>query len=116
MARARGAVHVPCPAGYLPRAALGALLAPLFVALERVGLLPDAGEWLDAAGRQLATRREKCRPEVEAPANPAREIARRIGTTIPIVYGGGGPGAVAAPRWKGGGHDNTEGAPFWDAR
>jgi glucose/mannose-6-phosphate isomerase len=99
MARARGAVHVPCPAGYLPRAALGALLAPLFVALERVGLLPDAGEWLDAAGRQLATRREKCRPEVDAPANPAREVARRIGTTIPIVYGGGALGAVAAQRW-----------------
>ena len=115
MARARGAVHVPCPAGYLPRAALGALLAPLFVALERVGLLPDAGEWLDAAGRQLATRREKCRPEVEAPANPAREIARRIGTTIPIVYGGGALGAVAAQRWKCDVNENAKAPAFWNA-
>ncbi len=106
MARARGAVHVPCPA---------ALLAPLFVALERVGLLPGAGEWLDAAGRQLATRREKCRPEVDAPANPAREIARRIGTTIPIVYGGGALGAVAAQRWKCDVNENAKAPAFWNA-
>ncbi len=43
LARERGAVHVACPPGYLPRAAVGALLTPLFVVLERVGLLPDAG-------------------------------------------------------------------------
>src|SRR5215218_2832382 len=100
LAGERGAVHVACPPGYLPRAAVGALLTPLFVVLERMGLLPGAGEWLDAAGRQLAARREKCGADVDAPANPAREIARRIGTTIPIFYGGGALGAVAAQRWK----------------
>jgi glucose/mannose-6-phosphate isomerase len=114
LARERGAVHVPCPDGYLPRAAVGALLTPLFVAIERIGLLPDAGEWLDQAGRQLAARREKCRPEVDAPANPAREIARRIGTTIPIFYGGGALGAVAAQRWKCDVNENAKAPAFWN--
>jgi glucose/mannose-6-phosphate isomerase len=100
LARARGGVHVECPAGYLPRAALGALVAPLFAALERIGLLPEGNAWLDQAQRQLAARRDKCRPEVPVPANPAREIARKIGTTIPIFYGGGALGGVAALRWK----------------
>jgi glucose/mannose-6-phosphate isomerase len=115
LAREHEAVHVPCPDGYLPRAAVGALLTPLFVTLERIGLLPDAGEWLDQAGRQLAARREKCLPSVEAPANPAREIARRIGTTIPILYGGGALGAVAAQRWKCDVNENAKAPAFWNA-
>jgi glucose/mannose-6-phosphate isomerase len=115
LARERGAVHVPCPDGYLPRAAVGALLAPPFVALERIGLLPEAGEWLDQAGTQLAGRREKCRPSVAAPNNPAREIARKIGTTIPIFYGGGALGAVAAQRWKCDVNENSKAPSFWNA-
>jgi glucose/mannose-6-phosphate isomerase len=115
LARERGAVHVPCPDGYLPRAALGALLAPLFVALERIGLVPEAGEWLDQARGQLASRREKCLPSVAAPSNPAREIARKIGTTIPIFYGGGALGAVAAQRWKCDVNENAKAPAFWNA-
>jgi glucose/mannose-6-phosphate isomerase len=115
LARERGAVHVPCPDGYLPRAAVGALLAPPFVALERIGLLPEAGEWLDQAATQLAGRREKCRPSVAAPNNPAREIARKIGTTIPIFYGGGALGAVAAQRWKCDVNENSKAPSFWNA-
>ena len=115
LAHDRSGVHVACPDGYLPRAAVGALLTPLFIALERVGLLPEASEWLDQAGRQLVARRDKCRPDVEAPANPAREIARRIGTTIPIFYGGGALGAVAAQRWKCDVNENAKAPAFWNA-
>ncbi len=32
--------------------------------------------------------------------NPAERLARHIGRQIPIVYGGGGVGSVAARRWK----------------
>ena len=115
LAQSRGGVHVPCPDGYLPRAAVGALLAPLFVALERAGLLTDGGDWLEQAGRQLVARRDKCRPDVDAPANPAREIARRIGTTMPIFYGGGALGAVAAQRWKCDVNENAKAPAFWNS-
>ena len=36
------ALHFGCPPGLMPRAALGALVAPLFVTLFRTGLMPDA--------------------------------------------------------------------------
>jgi glucose/mannose-6-phosphate isomerase len=107
-----GGLHVRCPGGYLPRAAIGALVAPLFVAAFRSGLAPGAHAQLVMAQAQLAHRREKCRPEVEAPANPARELARRIDRTIPLVYGGGALGAVAAYRWKCDFNENAKAPAF----
>jgi glucose/mannose-6-phosphate isomerase len=100
LARESGGLHVRCPDGLLPRAAIGALVAPLFVSAFRSGLAPGAHAQLVRAQEQLAHRREKCRPEVQGAANPARELARRIGRTIPVIYGGGAIGAVAAYRWK----------------
>lgn len=100
LAAEHGALHLPCPDGYLPRAALGTLVAPIFVTLFRMGLLPSAHASLVGAQQQLAARRDQCRPSVEGERNPARELARRIGRTIPLVYGGGALGQVAAYRWK----------------
>jgi glucose/mannose-6-phosphate isomerase len=111
-----GGLHLQCDPGIpLPRAALGALLAPLFVTNERLGLLPDASASIDSAVRQLEARREKCRREVEGAANPAREVARRIGTSIPLFYGGGALGAVAAMRWKFDVNENAKAPAFWSA-
>jgi glucose/mannose-6-phosphate isomerase len=99
----------------MPRSALGALVAPLFGTLARIGLVPDGSTLLDQAQEQLARRRDRCRPEVEGAANPAREIARRIDRTIPLVYGGGALGAVAAYRWKCDVNENAKAPAFWNA-
>jgi glucose/mannose-6-phosphate isomerase len=100
LAAARGAIHVPCADGYvMPRAAVGALVAPLFVALFHVGLYPEAHALLVEAQAQLKHRSDQCRPDA-GPGNPARELARRIGRSIPLIYGGGALGGVAAYRWK----------------
>jgi len=115
LANARGALHVPCPPGYLPRAALGALVAPLAVVLFRIGFAPGAHALLVRAQQQLACRRDECEPAVQGAANPAREIARRIGRTIPLVYGGGALGAVAAYRWKCDINENAKAPAFWNA-
>jgi glucose/mannose-6-phosphate isomerase len=115
LARLPGALHVGCPAGYMPRAAIGALIAPLFVSVFRMGLVPEAHALLVKAQEQLAHRRERCRPEVTGAANPARELARRIGRTIPLVYGGGALGAVAAMRWKCDVNENAKAPAFWAA-
>ncbi|HZP28952.1 MAG TPA: bifunctional phosphoglucose/phosphomannose isomerase [Acidimicrobiia bacterium] len=115
LADERGALHLPCPVGIaMPRAALGAMVAPLFVTLFRMGLLPEAHAGLVKAQQQLARRRDQCRPEVEGAANPARELARRIGRTIPLVYGTGGLGAVAAMRWKTSVNENAKAPAFWN--
>jgi glucose/mannose-6-phosphate isomerase len=108
-------VHVPCPDGYLPRAALGALVAPIVVVLFRLGLAPGGHALLVRAQEQLAHRRNACQPSVEGAANPARELARRIGRTIPIVYGGGALGAVAAYRWKCDVNENAKAPAYWHA-
>lgn len=115
LAAARRAIHVPCPPGLQPRAALGALVAPLFVGVFRAGLLREAHGWLVEAADQLATRRDQCRPEVEGAANPARELARRIGRTVPLVCGGGPLGAVAAWRWKCDVNENAKAPAFASA-
>jgi glucose/mannose-6-phosphate isomerase len=112
----RGGLHVACARDIpVPRAALGALVAPLFVVLGRLGLVRDADGCLTAAHRQLVARREKCRPEVDGVANPAREVARRVGTTIPLFYGGGALGAAAAMRWKFDVNENAKAPAFWAA-
>lgn len=111
----RGGLHVPCPPGYMPRAALGALVAPLFVSLFRMKLVPNAHQLLVAAQDQLARRRDKCRPAVEGAANPARELARKLDRTIALVHGGGALGAVAAMRWKADINENAKAPAFWNA-
>jgi len=113
LARDAGALHVACPDGFLPRAAIGALVAPVLVTLFRMGLAPGAHASLVRAQAQLAARRDKCRPEVEGAANPARELARKIGRTIPLVYGGGALGGVAAYRWKCDVNENAKAPAFF---
>jgi glucose/mannose-6-phosphate isomerase len=115
LAAEHGGVRIPCPSGLMPRAALGALIAPLFVVLFRLGLYPEAHASLVMAQEQLAHRREQCSPEVAGAKNPARELARRIGRTIPLVYGGGALGAVAARRWKCDVNENAKAPAFWAA-
>ncbi len=84
------------PAGPAGRAALGAATVSLLCALHRDGLLPDCAPSVTAAAASLQKRRDTW----AADKGPASELARRIGRTIPLVYGSGGVGAVAARWWK----------------
>ena len=113
VARDAGALHLPCPPGFMPRAAIGALVAPLLVTLFRAGLAPGAHANLVTAQAQLARRRDRCVPGMTGAANPARELARRLERTIPIVYGGGALGGVAAYRWKCDVNENAKAPAFW---
>ncbi len=78
------------------RVALAATTVPLLVALTRAGLLPDATATIDAAAAALAPRRDA----LVAPGGLPAELARRLGRTIPLVYGSPGAPAVAAQWWK----------------
>jgi glucose/mannose-6-phosphate isomerase len=115
LGRARGSLHLPVPTALPgPRFALGALLAPVLVTLFRMGIMPEAHAALVMAQEQLARRRDECGPEVAPPRNPARELARRIGRTIPLVYGAGALGGVAALRWKQSINENAKAPAFWN--
>jgi glucose/mannose-6-phosphate isomerase len=113
VARDAGGLHLPCPEGLMPRAAIGALVAPLLVTLYRTGLAPGAHANLMTAQAQLAHRRDRCVPSVTGAANVTRELARKIGGTIPIVYGAGSLGGVAAYRWKCDVNENAKAPAFW---
>jgi glucose/mannose-6-phosphate isomerase len=110
-----GILHLPVADHYpAPRFALGAMVAPAFVTLFKMGMLPEAHAGLVKAQQQLARRRDQCCPDVAGARNPAREVARKIGRTFPVIYGMGGLGAVAAMRWKQSVNENAKSPAFWN--
>ncbi len=97
-ARERGAavVELAGQEAHLPRlGASGAALRTLLV-LEQLGLHAGVSESASAAVTQLGRRRDQLGPD----APPLRTLARRIGRTLPIVYGTDALGGAAASSWK----------------
>ena len=79
--------------------------------LERIGLFPGATAWVGLGGRAAP---HGAVTSSWSSGNLADRLARRIGRTIPIVYGGGGVGAVAALRWKTQFNENAKSPAFWN--
>jgi len=99
LASAAGAPVIPLPEGIPhPRAAIGAMtVAPLMV-LRHLGMLDGAAGWVTAAAEQLGRRRDQL--IAGGDSSVAADVARKIGRTIPLIYGGGPLGQAAAQRWK----------------
>jgi len=114
LARAAGAPVIGVPDVPHPRAAIGGMAVAPLVVLERMGLLPGASAWIDAAVTQLRVRRDQL--AAAADRSLAADIARRIGRTIPLVYGGGPLGRAAAVRWKCQVNENPKSPAFWAAQ
>ena len=92
----------------MPRVGVGAVSVPPLMALERIGLFPGATEWIELAVRQLRTRRDVLDPGGEL----AVTIADAIADTVPLIYGGGELGGVAAARWKNQVNENAQSPAF----
>jgi glucose/mannose-6-phosphate isomerase len=83
-----------------PRSSLWALAVPLLVAGARMGLLdlgPDDGA-LEAAAAQLESAATLCSPDRESFTNPAKALAAELAGSLPMVWGTGQVGPVAALR------------------
>jgi len=112
LAASWGAPTAALPSGVpMPRAALGAMAIPVLVAFEKMGLFPGATEWVHRAVEQLRRRRDQLTGE----RSPAAPLARAIGRTIPLFYGAGPIGEVAARRWKGQANENAKIPAFANA-
>jgi glucose/mannose-6-phosphate isomerase len=96
LARGWGAVHVGLPECPMPRAGIGSVSIPPLMILEQVGLFPGATQYVADAVRQLERRRDR----LIVDGGPAQRLARQIGGTIPVVYGGDALGSTAAYRFK----------------
>jgi glucose/mannose-6-phosphate isomerase len=92
-----GAALAPVPEGIaVPRAGIGAMVTPPLVVLERMGLFPGAHGWIQAAVTQLRHRAD----ELASDHSPAAALARKLGRSLPIIYGAGAVGRVTSSRWK----------------
>ncbi len=105
---------VSVPEVVWPRAALGSMAVPLIGVLWRMGFLPGADMWLERAVEQLRYRRDRF-VSAGAASEPA-ELARRIGSSIPVIHGGGPVGAVAAQRWKAQVNENAKRLAYWSSQ
>ncbi len=103
------APHVVLPDCPMPRAGVGSVSIPPLVILERIGLFTGASEYVADAVRQMQRRRDKLIVE----GGPAQQLARAIGRTIPIAYGGDAVGEVAAYRFKCQVNENAKAPAFW---
>ncbi len=95
-----GAAILNVPPGFVPRAAVGCLFAPIVLALEQMGLLRGAREQIMECSSVLKELRESLNPRVDIPVNLARVIAEKTRGNIPIIWGTAGVSEVAAQRWK----------------
>ena len=83
-----------------PRAAIAALSIPGLVLVDRLGLVPEDAVSVEAAAAQAARRRDECLPEVPFERNPAKQLAAALQGCLPVFYGGGPVGSLAAYRAK----------------
>lgn len=105
LAAQHGAPVVPVDASIpMPRAAIAAVAVPALSVLSQLGLIDDVADQFDAAVAQLDRRVA----ELGADPSLVASIARRIGRTLPLVYGGGSLGEAAALRWKGQFNENPK--------
>jgi glucose/mannose-6-phosphate isomerase len=78
------------------RVAFGTILASLLSVLDEIGLLPEAGRWIETAVAQLDRRRQ----ELARPDNLATRLAARLIGRHVTIQGDAALGVVAAERWK----------------
>ena len=92
--------RIKLPGGLQPRAALGFSFVPLMVFLEKVGLVKNVSERINAAINHLKSTRDRMTEDTPAMTNPAKQLAQLIYGKIPIIYAGPTYNDVVASRWK----------------
>ncbi|HSJ73132.1 MAG TPA: bifunctional phosphoglucose/phosphomannose isomerase [Miltoncostaeaceae bacterium] len=96
---AEGVPVIPLPPGLQPRAALIRLLVPVAVLLDRVGAVPPLGPDLQEARETIAASVAALGPEVPESGNPAKQLARALLGSVPLIWGAELTAAVAY-RWR----------------
>jgi glucose/mannose-6-phosphate isomerase len=100
LASSRAAPVVTIDGGRMPRAALWSLVVPVAMAAEAAGVLPPLTDQVSAAADTLDEEAAALGPEVQTAANPAKQAALRLLDRLPVVWGSGQLGAVAATRFR----------------
>lgn len=113
LATKAGDTVIKVPGGQPPRTAMGFMMLPVLVAMDRLGLVDHQDydglvEWLEACA-------EKWGVQITANQNEAKQIAQEFHAGVPILYGLGPQMAVVANRWKCQVHENAKLLAFTNA-
>ena len=100
LATSRGAPLVTIEGGRMPRAALWSLVVPACLAAEAAGVLPPLTDQVCAAADTLDEEAAALGPSAPTDENPAKQAALRLLDRLPVVWGSGQLGAVAATRFR----------------
>ncbi len=100
LAQDRNAALVLVEGGRQPRAAFWSLVVPVLLAAEACGVLRPLGSQVTAAADALDAGAAELGPAVPTAANPAKQAALRLAGKLPVVWGTGQLGAVAATRFR----------------
>ena len=84
--------------GRMPRASLWTLLTPVLLVAERLGVVSAARPALVEAADRLDEIALRCGLEVPLEVNEAKTLGLALAESLPMVWGTGGVGAVAAYR------------------
>jgi glucose/mannose-6-phosphate isomerase len=107
-AEAVGGAWCPLRGVATPRSQLAAMTVSVVTVLAECGLVTERASSVMDAAAALARRRDAWL----VPGGQPEELARRLGRTIPLVYGAEGIAAVAARWWKAGVNLNAKAPAF----
>jgi glucose/mannose-6-phosphate isomerase len=80
------APFVQVDASLAPRAALGQLIAATAMVFESYDLVRSTGREMSEAGRDLVRLRRRCRIEASLENNPAKSLAKKLLSHMPVLY------------------------------
>lgn len=102
-----GVPVIPVAPGLQPRAALLWMLIPLVVLFDRLEVLPSMTSDLEEARATVAAAVATLGPDVPEAGNPAKQLARSLQASVPLVWGAELTAPIAT-RWKGQFNENAK--------
>ena len=100
LAEEKGIPLILIPYGIPPRAALGYLLTPVLIILERLGLAQKLKEQIEETVNLLAKLKANYLVTTPEKANPPKKLAQKLYKKIPIIFATCGTTEAAGLRWK----------------
>lgn len=109
-----GAPYLDVPGGLMPRVAIGYILAPILVMLERWGVCADQTAALDESIALMEQLGMDCGPDSPVAQNPAKQLTEQIAGKIPVIYGFSDHFDAVAWRFKNQLGENSKYMAFWN--
>jgi glucose/mannose-6-phosphate isomerase len=111
LARADGVAVIPLPGGFQPRAAVAYMTVAAMEVAALCGAGPRLTSEIDVAAAHLAALATEWGPD-GTPESLAKEVARGLHGTVPVVVGAGLTAPIAY-RWKTQINENAKAPCFW---